>query len=290
MASKIVGRPDEQTGHLSRRGASIRLLINSAWWAFLVLLCAACGATGGGAHFINSQGKPLREMDHLWEEVNAVFPGALPGHVKLVWTGGLHSTFMIETHSIGIPSNMKSHIRQGKVCRMLTHLALHRLSGGDNNSPGRCFDNDVAFLEQAIAGYLDRKAAGLVEEERIAAGRMAAELFRTGELRLAELRDWEAFYYRGYWSDQFREWNLDGLRALFSLGDYLDRRMGLSSFGPVFQALADDKSLDEAVRDVLGVELDMVLSDWRDEVLAEYPEVEEDTTEGEDRPAEQETG
>ncbi|MBU0756217.1 MAG: hypothetical protein KJ645_13835 [Planctomycetes bacterium] len=249
---------------------------NTSLLLVLLALLGGCSSTSPG-HFHNANGRPLHEMDRLWEEVDSVFPGALPQQVKLVWVGGLHSSFMIEDGAIGIPSHMKSHIRRGKICRMLTHLALHALSGGDRIDPGRCFDNDVVFLEQAIAGYLDRKAAGLIEEERGEADRLAAEMFRTEGWTPDDLRDWETFYYRGYWSDQFQEWNLEGLRTLFSLGDYLERTFGLSAFGPVFQALAEGGSLDVAVRDVLGTELHALLEAWRDEVLNGVPEIADDS-------------
>jgi hypothetical protein len=250
------------------------LLVLTAW-------SGGCKATPPG-HFYNTSGKALREMDHLWEEVDTVFPGALPERVKLVWVGGLHSSFMIDENAIGIPSNMMSHIRRGKICRMLTHLALHRLSGGGPSAPGRCFDNDVVFLEQAIAGYMDRKAAGLIDVEKVEATRLAAEMFRDKSMSEADLRDWEAFYYRGYWSDQFTEWNLEGLRALFSLGEYLERSYGISRFGPVFEALDDEEeSLDHAVQEIMGMSLKEMLKAWKEEVLASMPaEADEQGAEG----------
>lgn len=251
---------------------SIRNRLAGRWaaWLLLALGFVGCESTPVG-HFYNTNGRPLREMDRLWDEVNNHFPGALPTQVKLVWVGGLHSSFMIDSGAIGIPSHMKSSIRRGKICRMLTHLALHELSGGDETNPGRCFDNDVVFLEQAIAGYLDRKAAGLLEEEREAADRIAAEIFRTKGWVIDDLRDWEAFYYRGFWSDQFREWNLEGLRALFSLGDYLERTIGLAAFGPVFETLGDGRTLDEAVREELGTDLGELLRAWQAAVLDRVP-------------------
>jgi hypothetical protein len=85
------------------------------------------------------------------------------------------------------------------------------------------------------------------------------------------LRDWETFYYRGYWSDQYREWNLDGLRALVSLGDYLERTVGLAKLGPVFQGLAEEITLDASVQEHLGMDLDTLLMGWREEVLALPP-------------------
>ncbi len=192
--------------------------------------------------------------------------------VALSEVPALHATFMIENNSIGIPAGLKSHIRRGKISRELTHLALHSLSGGDRDVPGRCFDNDVVFLEQAVAGYMDRKAADLLEEGLEEADRLAVELFGKEGFSLHDLRDWETFYYRGFWSDQYREWNIDGLRIMTSLGDYFERNYGLSSLGPVFEGLGDGAMLDEAVREVYSRELESLLEEWRQEVLERVTE------------------
>ena len=128
------------------------------------------------------------------------------------------------------------------------------------------------FLEQAVAGYLDRKASGILEQELEEASRIAARMFRAGELDFLGLRDWESFYYRGYWSDQFEEWNIEGLRALTTLGDYFERNYSLSALAPVFKLLGSDRSLDEAVREVFKTELEMLLTEWREEILARVPE------------------
>jgi hypothetical protein len=242
------------------------------WLAGLVLVLAGCGSSSGGGHFVNTKGQMLSEFDYLWEQVNEVFPGALPRTVKLVWVGGLNASFMIDSSAIGIPTMLQSNIRRGKICRELTHLALHYLSGGDTQRPGRCFDNDVAFLEQALAGYMDRKGAGVLEEDLEAASNLAADLFRNEGLKVMDLRDWETFFYRGYWTDQFHEWNMDGLRALTTLGDYMERNFTLSLTAGVFRKLDDDLSLDQAVKEVLNVELELMLEDWRDEILARVPE------------------
>lgn len=240
-------------------------------------LITGCSAPKG--HFVNSQGQPLLEMDYLWESVNDIFPEALPQRVKLVWVSGPHSSFMIDSNAIGIPAHMKSHIRRGKICRELTHLALHRLSGGDSKIPGRCFDNDIAFLEQAIAGYIDRSTADILDDELDETRAQAAAMFRNGELSLADLRDWESFFYRGFWSDQYTKWNLRGLRVLVTLGDYLERTYGLNKLGPAFELLADDSTLDSAMEETLGVKLETILRAWRDELLEMVPEpVEEETT------------
>ncbi|MHC4942861.1 MAG: hypothetical protein ACYTG7_07545 [Planctomycetota bacterium] len=268
-----------------RRGRAEAVCLTSA---FFVVLAVGLGCSAPAGHFVNPKGQSLLEMDHLWEEVDEVFPGALPRRVKLVWVGGLHSSFMIDTNAIGVPSHMKSNIRQGKICRMLTHLALHRLSGGDTKTPGRCFDNDVVFLEQAIAGYLDRKGAGILEVEQQESAALAARMFRDGSLTLSLLRDWEAFYYRGFWSDQYKEWNLDGLRALVSLGDYLERTVTLSRMGAVFQGLDEDITLDASVLEHLGMSLDTLLNGWREEVLASNPE-ESSGEQAEPEPAEPES-
>jgi len=209
----------------------------------------------------------MREWDYLWEQVDRVFPGALPERVTLIWMDGVHSSFRIEAASIGIPSLMDSNIRRGKICRMLAHLALHRLSGGDGKTPGRCFDNDAVFLEQAVAGYMDREGAGLLESELGEINALAARLFRDGSLTLVALRDWEAFYHRGYWSDEYRNWNEEGLRALISLGGFLEERFGLAALGPVFDELGEGYSLNQAFQRVLEVDLDETLSAWRDSVL-----------------------
>ncbi|MFH2000548.1 MAG: hypothetical protein ABIK28_12755 [Planctomycetota bacterium] len=239
---------------------------------FLLGLATTFGCSSPKGHFINSQGQPLLEMDYLWEDLNEVFPGALPQRVKIVWVSGLHSSFMIDSNAIGIPSHMKSHIRRGKICRELTHLALHSLSGGDSKTPGRCFDNDIAFLEQAIAGYIDRRAADILDKELAAARVQAAGMFRNNTLSITDLRDWESFFFRGFWSDQYTQWNLDGLRILMTLGDYLERNIGLSKMVPVFESLGEGHSLDQAFSDVLKTRLDTHLKAWRDELLAAVPD------------------
>lgn len=230
------------------------------------------GCTAPKHHFITPDGRPLQEMDYLWEMVDKVFPEALPHNVTLVWVNTPHSSFMIESDSIGIPLRFKSHIRRGKICRELTHLALHYLSGGEPNNRGKCFDNDVVFLEQAIAGYMDRKGTGLLEEGVESSGKTAARLFRSSEMTLLGLRDWETFFWRGRWSDQYKEWNLEGLEALVSLGDYLERSYGLSTFAPVFESLAEGTTLDRAVREVLLLDIEQLLNEWQDDVLARHPE------------------
>lgn len=249
-----------------------RCMMRYGWLAALVLLFAGCGSSSGGGHFVNTKGQSLSEFDYLWEQVNEVLPGALPRTVKLIWVGGLNSSFMIDSFAIGIPTYLQSNIRRGKICRELTHLALHNLSGGDAQRPGRCFDNDVVFLEQSIAGYMDRKAASLLEEDLEEASKLAAAMFRKDGLLVMDLRDWESFFYRGYWTDQSREWNMDGLRALVTLGDFLERNYTLSLTAGVFAKLADDYTLDQAVKEVLNAELELLLEDWRDEILARVPE------------------
>ena len=239
--------------------------------AAVCLLVSSNCYSGGSGHFVNANGQALTEFDYLWEEVDKVFPGALPRTVKLVWVGGLNASFMIDSNAIGIPTSLQSNVRRGKICRELTHLALHYLSGGDAERPGRCFDNDVVFLEQAVAGYMDRKAAGLLEEELEEASALAARMFREDGVTVMDLRDWESFFYRGYWTDQSREWNVDGMRALVTLGDYLERSYTLSLTAGVFERLADDLTLDEAVSAVLKRDLALLLEDWRDEVLARVP-------------------
>jgi hypothetical protein len=238
--------------------------------AFLLcwLTCFILGCAGPEGHFVDSGGMPRTEVDYLWEEVNRVFPDALPEQVKLVMVSGPHATFMIESNAIGIPTAYPSRLRRGKVCRTLTHLALHYLSGGDDKRPGRCFDNDVVFLEQAVAGYMDHKGAERLKEALESSTRLAAGMIREGGLTALQLRDWETFYYRGFWSDQFRSWNIEGLRALETLGDYLARTYGLGSVGRVFERLGDDRSLDEAVREVFQLEVETLLNRWQEDVLA----------------------
>lgn len=251
-----------------------RFRISPVFPALLLGTALACGgcASTKGPHLLGPGGTPLPQMDYLWNLVNDVFPGALPPRVRVVQVEGPHASFMIDTDSIGIPAGIKSNVRRGKICRELTHLALHRLSGGDAEKPGRCFDNDKVFLEQAVAGFLDRKAAEILDAELAEVESLAAEKFRAGELSIHDLRDWEAFYYRGYWSDQYKEWNLEGLRILVSLGAYLDRTYGLAALGPVFEDLGGGKTLDEAVQDRLGRRVEEILSDWQKDVLRRVPE------------------
>ena len=253
-----------------RKGITPGIRALPVFLAFFVLTLAGCKSSS--VHFVEPGGRSLQEVDYLWLEVDKVFPKALPERVILLQVSSPHSSFMIETNTIGIPSGLKTNIRRGKICRELTHLALHNLSGGDRTTRGHCFDNDVVFLEQAVAGYLDRKTSGILEQELEAASRIAARMFRAGELGFLALRDWESFYYRGYWSDQFEEWNIQGLRALTTLGDYFERNYSLSTLAPVFKLLGSDRSLDDAVKEVFKTDLDTLLTEWREEILARVPE------------------
>ncbi len=239
---------------------------------FLAMLVLVAGCKTNSGHFLAPDGRPLRDLDYLWEEVDTVFPGALPDKVTFQLVDGPHAVFMIESNSIGIPAMFKPEIRRGKICRTLTHLALHSLSGGDKDSPGRCFDNDVVFLRQAIAGYMDRKATGFLQDEVEAASLQAATMFRESKLSSLALRDWESFFYRGYWADQYREWNIDGIEALLSLGEYLERSYGLSAFALVFAQLGKGGSLDKVMKKVLGMNVDALVSAWREDVFSRYPE------------------
>ena len=235
-------------------------------------LAAGGCSTSQGPHILGPSGASMPQMEYLWNMVNDYFPGALPRKVHLVQIQGPHASFMIDTDSIGIPEGLKNNVRRGKVCRELTHLALHHLSGGDEEKPGRCFDNDVVFLEQAVAGFMDRKAAELLDKELAEVNPLAAKKFRDGSLSIHDLRDWESFFYRGYWSDQYKEWNLEGLRIMTSFGEYLDRTYGLSALGPVFKDLGRGSTLNEAMKKHLGRTVEEILLDWRRELLDRVPE------------------
>jgi len=160
---------------------------------------------------------------------------------------------------------------RGEICRELTHLALHSLSGGDQENRGRCFDNDKVFFQQAISGYMCRKGAGQIPDKIDESCKLAAELFREESLSLHHLRDWETFYWRGLWSDQSAEWNHKGLLALISLGSYIEEKYSIKKSGEVFKLLADDISLDESVMKVFAIDLSELIKNWRTDVLNRYP-------------------
>ena len=237
----------------------------------LGLLTVTMGCFAPSYHMVEPGGNPLRELDYLWLEVDRIFPGGLPSKVTIQEVEGDNASFVIETSTVGIPRGLKVRERRGEIIRQLTHLALNRLSGGDEETRGRCFDDDVSFLRQAVACYLYRMKA---EQEDLVneAYRVAAMEASADRLSPLMVRDWEAFYWRGLWSDRSREWNQEGLKALVSLGDYIERNYGLTRLAPVFTALAEEYSLDGAMRERMGVELETLLKEWLAEARDRHPD------------------
>ena len=107
----------------------------------------------------------------------------------------------------------------------------------------------------------------------------AARLIESGGISVAAVRDWEVFCYRGRWADQYEEWNLEGLRALLTLGLYLVDVLQLRTkdLAKVFESLAGDyQSLDGAYREVFGADLNVTLEAWQRHVLDTAPRVADD--------------
>jgi hypothetical protein len=228
------------------------------------------GCCGSGGHMMNEAGEPQPYLDPLWDVVNSAFPGALPDEVTIRLIDKPRSSFDEKKNTISISQSYGPMVSRGKVCLGLTHLALHALSGGDTGEPGRCFDNDVRFLEYAVASYMDRVGGGGLERELPDAYSVAARLFREGELAPSLIRNWQAFVCRGQWADQFGEWNLDGMQSMLTLGYYLVhvRQWQLEDLGGVFERLRDKSvPLESAFMAELGVDLAGVLQEWKGHVL-----------------------
>jgi|GEM_PF-2473447 len=238
-----------------------------AHWTLLlaVLLVVGAGCTATGSHMIDTENRPLPSFESLWEVVDGALPGALPVTVTVELIDGPHAAFDIERNAIMVSKFLRSDVARGKICMELTHLALHRLSGGDRTRRGRCFDNDKRFLEYALAVYMDRTQAGSLNNELREAYPLAARLFERKELSLDLLRDWDAFCYRGLWADQYREWNLDGLQVLVTLGHFVfqEKMWTWQDMSRVFGELSvPGTTLDGAFAKVLGADLDIALREW----------------------------
>lgn len=262
------------------RAAPHSAAVNAAFVAALAVLAlaaAGCGTTGTG--LVDQDGNPLPTLDPVWKLVHDSFPGGLEDQVTIRLIERTHSGFDIESGSILISRSYEPTVKRGKVAMGLTHLALNRLSGGEGPRRGRCFDNDVRFLEYALAIYMDRKAAGSMERELPGSYAAAARLIENGGISTAAVRDWEVFCYRGRWADQYEEWNLEGLSALMTLGQYLIEvlRLRTKDLGRVFEILAEDyQTLDRAYREVFGADLNETLEAWQRHVLDTAPRVADD--------------
>ncbi len=225
-----------------------------------------CGSTKG--RIVDMQGRPSAELNYLWEEVDRIFPGALPDQVTLVFTERDYSGFDEKKNSVILSRNFLPSVIPGKICLGLTHLALHRMSGGDNQNPGRCFDNDIRFLEFTVALYMEYRVRDDFEKELEKAYGLAAHLFEEKSLSLLDLRDWNSFYYRGLWTDESGEWNLEGGKALLTLGRYFLERWPFSRIGEIFELLGDrEMTLEDAVREALDIEVTEIFEGWKEDVL-----------------------
>jgi len=255
--------------HSARKWAATLLL--------LFLLATTWSCTAPSARIVDDTGHPIASLDSIWELVNGAFPGGLEKGVVVRLIDKDHSGFDIEQNAVVVSRSYSATVSRGKVCMGLTHLALHRLSGGDAQRKGRCFDDDKRFLEYAIATYMDRTAAGSFEKELSESHSIAGRLFREKKMSLPLLRSWEAFCYRGRWADQFEEWNLEGLRALLSLGHFLvnEKNFLLEDLGQVFEELArEGVTLEQAFLSALGADMNVVLAEWRGVVLKKATEIE----------------
>jgi hypothetical protein len=248
----------------AKKGAPLRVA------AIAAFLLGALGCSTVEGYMVDDAGQRIASLDSLWEVVNDAFSGALPKPVTVRLIDATHSGFDIESNAVMISRSFSAQVSRGKVCMGLTHLALHRLTGGDERNKGRCFDNDVRFLEYAVATYMDRIAAGSMEQERPQSFAVAARLVQEGKLSVALLRNWEAFCYKGRWADQFEEWNLEGLQALLTLTCFFVNEKGweLKDLGRVFARLEDrDLSLDAAFFQELGADLNAALGEWQSYVV-----------------------
>lgn len=232
-----------------------------------LLLAVITGCAVQGQHIVDARGEPMPQYDCLWLEVDRAFPGTLPDQVCMKLIEGGYSRFDITCDEVHVSNRFSMQVRRGKICLELTHLALHRLSGGTNQKYGRCFENDVRFLEHSLATYMDRRVGGHLESELEESYRIAARLFQEGKLEQALLRDWKNFCYRGHLADQQQDWNLDGMRALLTLGRFLLGTWRFSELGAIFQELDGESTLDDAVQRALGMELSVILEDWKRDVL-----------------------
>ncbi len=235
----------------------------------LGLLCSwSCAAPT--ARIVDETGHPVASLDSIWELVNSTFPGGLEKGVVVRLIDKNHSGFEIEQNAVVVSRSYPPAVSRGKVCMGLTHLALHRLSGGDEKRKGRCFDDDKRFLEYAVASYMDRTAAGSLGKELHRSYDIASRLFREQKLSVPLLRSWEAFCYQGRWADQFEEWNLEGLGALLTLGHFLvnEKNWLLADLGRVFEELAEEEvTLEQAFFSVLGADMNATLLEWREHVM-----------------------
>jgi len=252
----------------ARRWAATVLLLS--------LLVSAWSCAAPTARVVDETGHPVASLDSIWELVDSAFPGGLEKGVVVRLIDKDHSGFDIEQNAVVVSRSYSPTVSRGKVCMGLTHLALHRLSGGDAQRKGRCFDDDKRFLEYAVATYMDRTAAGSIEKELIESYTIAARLFREKKMSVPLLRSWEAFCYQGRWADQFEEWNLEGLRTLLSLGHFLvnEKNFLLEDLGRVFEELASEGvTLEQAFLSALGVDMNVTLVEWREEVLEKATQI-----------------
>ena len=249
-------------------------------WAATVIVLSltafgwSCAAPA--ARIVDETGHPIASLDSLWELVDGAFPGGLDKGIVVRLIDRDHSGFDIEQNAVVVSRSYTPTVSRGKVCMGLTHLALHRLSGGDAERKGRCFDDDKRFLEYAVATYMDRTAAGSLEKELSESHAIAARLLREEKLSVPLLRSWEAFCYQGRWADQFEEWNLEGLRALLSLGHFLvnEKNWLLEDLGRVFEELANDETtLEQAFFSALGADMNVILVEWCEEVLEKVTQI-----------------
>ena len=239
----------------------------AALLAAMLLGGAAAGCAGVKDHIVDAGGQPLPYYDFLWLEVDRAFPDTLPDRVCVKLIEGGFSRFDITRNEVFVSNRFSEQVRRGKICLGLTHLALHRLSGGTERMYGRCFDNDVRFLEHSLASYMDRRVGGQLDGELEESYRIAARLFSEKKLEPGFLRDWRSFCYRGNLADQQQDWNLEGMRALLTLGRFLLETWRFSELGEIFSGLDGDATLEEAVKQALGMELGVILEDWKRDVL-----------------------